>query len=183
MNNQNQTEYLREGSFLPNFKFLLGTDIGAFTSDVGYFSSYAGFEGSTTVTNRLNISAGMGMRSVFVDGNKGVVSLTSNAPVNFASFYLRGDYLINSNLTISTIGYKTVNLGTFRRNKNEELNPQTLDLTNQGVLINVNYKINSNFQINASFSYDKGYYHPYNYNNRLMNKGFYNPAFGVFGGY
>ena len=166
--------------FVPDFRFSLGIGFGTFYPGVNYFSTYAGLESGTKVTNRLHVSAGVGLRSVFMGGGGGTASLMSGSPMNFGSLYIKGDYSINSHLTLTAIGYKTINLGSINNGK-EKLNPHALDLTNQGVMINLNYKVNDNFQINASFSYDKGHYNPYFYNNSLMNGGLYNPAMGVFG--
>ena len=179
---QSNRDGCKANRFVPDFRFSLGTSFGSFYPGVNYFGTYAGLESSTKVTNRLHVSAGVGLRSIFMGGGDGTTSLMSGSPMNFGSLYVKGDYSINSHLSLTAIGYKTMNLGLIS-GKKEKLNPHALDLTNQGVMINLNYKVNDNFQINASFSYDRGHYNPYYYNHTMMNEGFNNPAMGVFGGY
>jgi len=168
--------------FIPDFRFSLGTSFGTFSPGINYFSSYFTAESGTMVTNRFRVSAGVGLNTVFMGSGNRMTSMMSGAPLNFGSFYVKGDYSINSNLSLTAVGYKTINLSSIN-GREEKLNPHALDLTSQGVMINLNYKVNDNFQINASFSYDKGHYNPYFYNNSLMNNGFYNPAFGRLGRY
>ncbi|RLD85861.1 MAG: hypothetical protein DRJ09_12370 [Bacteroidetes bacterium] len=168
--------------FVPDFRFSLGTNFGSFYPGAHYFSSYVGVESGTKVTNRLHLAAGVKLRSVFMGSSEGRGSLMSGSQMNFGSLYIKGDYSINNHLTLTAIGYKTINLGSAFAGE-EKINPHALDLTNQGVMINLNYKVNDNFQIDASFSYDKGHYNPYYYGNSLMNGGFNHPAVGAFGRY
>jgi|GEM_PF-2011367 len=177
---QNKLDNVGIHDFTPDFRFSMGTSFVTFSPEINYFGSYFSAESGTMVTNRFRVSVGVGLNTLFMGSGYSMTSLMSGTPLNFGSFYIKGDYSINSNLSLTAVGYKTVNLGSIN-GREEKLNPHALDLTNQGVMINLNYKVNDNFQINASFSYDKGHYNPYFYNNSLMNGGLYNPAMGVFG--
>ncbi len=167
--------------FVPDYRFVLSTSFGSFTPGVGFYTTSLSAEAGDIVLGRIRISAGMSLRTVFIDNTRNSHSLLWDTPLNYGSLFVKGEYVVNKSITVTALGYKTVNLRPSLTGE-EQLNPRALDLSNQGMMINLNYKVNDNFQIDASFSYDRGHYNPYYYNH-MMNEGFNNPAMGVFRGY
>jgi len=165
--------------FSPDVKLSMDTGFGGLLPGTGYFSSSINAETGTMVSSRLRVSVGMGLNSLFLSdrGSNGMLLYCSGG--NFGSLYVEGEYAINKNYSIIALGYKTINL-QHGLSKVEKLNPHALDLSSEGVMLNLNYHVNVSFQINASFSYEKGFYSPY-YNVGGMNGGFVNVLPGSFG--
>jgi hypothetical protein len=166
--------------FNPRVSVSLGSSFGSFGSGFNSFGTWIMPEISTPVTKKFSVSVGMGYSSMFT-AYPGEASMFSNTPQQYGSVYVRGIYELSEKVTISATGYKTFNLQPSQ--KKETINPHALDLSSEGVMINLNYKVNDNFEINAGFSYDKRNCNPYYYNGGLMNGGFNNPAMGGFGGF
>lgn len=161
--------------FTPQVNVSLGSSFGSFAPGITSFGAYFMPEMSLPVTKRFSVSAGVGYTSLFTGfTNEG--SMFSNAPQQYGSVYVKGIYQLNEKVTISAMGYKTFNLQQTPHT--EKLNPHALDMSNQGVMIHLNYKVNDKVQINASFSYDKRNYNPYYFNRGMNSSGFYNPAVG-----
>jgi len=166
--------------FNPRVSVSLGSSFGSFGSGFNSFGTWIMPEISTPVTKKFSVSVGMGYSSMFT-AYPGEASMFSNTPQQYGSVYVRGIYELIEKVTISATGYKTFNLQPSQ--KKETINPHALDLSSEGVMINLNYKVNDNFEINAGFSYNKRNYNAYYYNGGLMNGGFNNPAMGGFGGF
>ena len=164
--------------FNPSIKLSLGSSFGSFGPGVNSFGTWIMPEISAPVTNKFSVSIGMGYSSMFT-AYPGEASMFNNTPQQYGSVYVSGIYELSEKVTISATGYKTFNLQPSQRK--ETINPHALDLSNEGVMINLNYKVNDKFEINATFSYDKRNYNPYGYPG-MMNNGF-NPAMGGFGGF
>ena len=161
--------------FSPQVNISIGSSFGSFAPGITTFGAYFMPQMSVPVTKRFSISAGIGYTSLFAGfANEG--SMFSNAPQQYGSVYVKGVYQLNQKVTVSALGYKTFNLQQTPHT--ETLNPHALDMSNQGVMINLNYKVNDKVQINASFSYDKRNYNPYYFNRGMRSSGFYNPAVG-----
>ncbi len=168
-------------TFVPDYWFSLGTSFSSFTPGISFFGTYYNIEEGSKVVGRLRLSVGVGFSTFFVGYTKSSRALVSNPELSFGSIYVKGEYAVSKSITVTALGHKTMDLRPFLTGE-EQLNPHALDLSNQGMMINLNYKVNDNFQIDASFSYDRGHYNPYYYNH-MMNEGFNNPAMGVFRGY
>ncbi len=168
--------------FNPKVRVSLGSSFASFAPGVNTFGSWIMPELSAPVTKKLSVSAGMGYSAFFAGGGAESV-MFGNAPQHYGTVYVKGDYRINEKISISAMGYKTFNLS--RQPRQEKINPHALDMSNEGVMINLNYKVTDKFEINAAFSYDKRNYNPYYYNGGMMNPGFHNPAMGMggFGGF
>ena len=166
--------------FNPSVRVSLGSSFGSFGPGINSFGTWIMPEISAPITNKFSVSVGVGYSSMF-SAYPGEASMFSNTPQQYGSVYVRGIYELSEKVTISATGYKTFNLQPSQRK--ETINPHALDLSSEGVMINLNYKVNDNFEINAGFSYDKRNYNPYYYNGGMMNNGFNNPAMGGFGGY
>jgi len=166
--------------FNPHVSVTLGTSFGSFYPGFNSFGTYIMPEITAPVTNKFSVGVGMGYSSLF-NSYPGEQSLFGSTPQQYGSVYVKGIYQLNEHVTISAMGYKTFNLQPSLQK--ETINPHALDLNNEGVMINLNYKVSDKFEINAAFSYDKRNVNPYTYPGGMMNGGFHNPALGGFGGY
>jgi hypothetical protein len=153
--------------------------VGSYFSSYGFgyntFGTYVMPEITLPVNKNFAVRAGFGYTSLFTNyGSEG--SVFNNSPQHYGTVYVEGIYKVNEKITVSAAGYKTFNLQPLPQK--EKINPRALDMSNEGVNVNINYKVNDRFQINAGFSYDKGYYNPYNMFGTpgIMNGGFNNPA-------
>ena len=172
--------YSKSGAarFVPDYRFGLSTSFGSFTPGVGLYAASLSAEAGDIVLGRIRISAGMSLGAVFIGNTRNRHSLLFDAPLNYGSLFVKGEYVVNKSITVTALGYKTMNLRPSLTGE-EQLNPHALDLSNQGMMINLNYKVNDNFQINATLSYNKGYYNPYF--KGINNGNFNNPAINGFG--
>jgi len=165
--------------FNPHVTVSLGSSFGSYYPGFNTFGSYVMPEITTPVSNKFSVTVGIGYSSMFSSYPR-EQSVFSHAPQQYGSVYVKGIYELNEHVTISAMGYKTFNLQPAQQK--ETINPHALDLSNEGVMINLNYKVNDKFEINAAFSYDKRNYNPYGYPG-MINNGFNNPAMGGFGGF
>ncbi len=161
--------------FNPHVSVSVGSSFTSFGPGINSFGTWVMPEISAPVTKKISVSAGIGYSTFFTGGSCGESSLFGNNPQQYGSVYVKGNYQINERVSVSALAYKTFNLQPAP--SQEKLNPHALDLSNEGVVINLNYKVTDKFEINASFSYDKRNYNPYYYPGRMMNPGM-NPAFG-----
>ena len=99
---------------------------------------------------------------MFVSTPEGTGSIFGQNNLQYGTVYVSGLYHVNPKLTIAGTAFKTFDLAP----QNNEINPQSLDFSNEGFIIDVEYKVTENFRINAGFSYQKQ--NPYNY--------YYNPG-------
>ena len=81
--------------------------------------------------------------------------------MQYGSIYVSGSYRMTEKLTISGTGYKTFLLNP--PDLANENSPDYFDNSNQGVILNMDYKVNENFRINASFQFHQQNGSPYNY--------------------
>ena len=99
-------------------------------------------------------------------------SMFSQNNVQYGHISVSGLYRVNEKLTIAGTAYKTFDLAP----KKNQINPRALDFSNEGVMINLDYKVSDHVRINASFSYQKQSPYYYYNNGGFMNNGFGNPS-------
>ena len=162
--------------FQPKINLFLGSSFHSFGCGNTFFSTHVTPELSLPVTKKFSVEVGMGYSTLFIGHGE-----TSNglSPGHYGTLFIKGNYKINEQLTISTTGYKTFNLQPV--SQQEKLNPHALDFSNQGISINLNYKVNDNFRIDASFSYDKRQYNPFLYAPFTTGYQFGSPSYNYFG--
>jgi hypothetical protein len=167
--------------FNPKVSVSLGSSFSSFAPGVSAFGSYIMPEFTIPVNKKFAVRAGIGYSSVFTNFS-GEGSVFNNKPQSYGSVYVEGIYKVSEKVTVSALGYKTFNLQP--QAPQETVNPRALDMSNEGVSFNLNYKVNDKFEINAGFSYDKRNYNPYGYGMNPYgttpfspaNSGFYHPG-------
>ncbi len=146
--------------FNPKVSVSLGNSFSSFSPYHQAFCTYIMPQLTLPVNKKFAVRAGMGYSSVFTNfGTEGTVF--TNKPQHYGTVYVEGIYQISNHVTISALGYKTFNLQA--PTQNEKLNPHAMDMSNEGVYFNLNYKVNDKFEINAGFSYDNRNRSPYGY--------------------
>ncbi len=129
--------------------------------------------------------------SIVSDGNMDVVSLApgetlfSGNNTQYGSIYVSGTYQVNEKLRIRGTGYKTFLLNA--QPAGETTNPHMADFSNQGFILDVDYKVTDDFRIGISVEYREQNYpsfYPYGSNGIGGMNGYggslfqNNPAFG-----
>jgi len=169
---------VKKQGFNPKVRLSLGSSFSSFAPGYNAFGTYVMPELTIPVNKKFAVRAGIGYSTLFTNyGREG--SVFNNKPLSYGTVYVEGIYKLNEKVTVSAMGYKTFNLNP--KPVKEQVNPHVLDMSNEGVYLNLNYKVNDKFEINAGFSYDKGNYHPF-YSGfggnafPMMNPGNFNPA-------
>jgi hypothetical protein len=135
-----------EKGFTPDISIRLGTSFTSIAPGYNTFGTFVAPEFIFPISNRFAISAGIGYSNMFYSSSEGFFK---SQPMNYGSVYVSGSYKMNEKITISGTGYKT-----FLINPPDpvvENNNLFNDYSNQGMILNMDYKINENFHINASF--------------------------------
>ena len=174
-----QTE---QQGFKPDVRVSLGTSFSTFGPGFNTFGTYIAPEISFPVYKKFSMQVGLGYSSLFY-GYQGENMFSSN-PLQYGSLYVSGTYQVNEKLTIRGTGYKTFLLNPTP--PGETVNPGTMDFSNQGVILDIDYKISEHFRINASFEYRKQNYPNYYYGypqNSFGPPNNFNSGFGGFGGF
>ncbi len=163
--------------FNPRVTVSLGTWFGSPLAGINTFGTYIFPELNTSLNQKFSVSVGVGYISIFNRVGTGMHSLYEHSFRQYGSVYVKGNYQINKQVAVSVVAYKT--FGIQPVTKKETVNPRALDMENQGMTINLNYKVNERFQINAGFSYNKRNYNPNYYRQEFYQPGnslfFYNP--------
>ncbi len=155
---QTEVQPIKQG-FTPDVSVSLGTSFTSFAPGYNSFGTFIAPEISFPVSNRFAISTGIGYSTIYY--NSPGESLLNNQPMQYGSVYVSGSYRMTEKLTISGTGYKTFLLNP--PDLANENSPDYFDNSNQGVILNMDYKVNENFRINASFQFHQQNGSPYNY--------------------
>lgn len=145
--------------FSPDISVSLGTTFSSFSPGYNSFGTFIAPEISFPVSNRFAVTAGIGYSSIFY--NSPGESFINNRPSQYGSIYLSGSYKMTEKFTISGTGYKTFLLNPSK--PPDENNIHTMDYSNQGIILNMDYKVSDKFRINASFQIHQQNDSPYNY--------------------
>lgn len=155
---QTEVQPIKQG-FTPDVSVSLGTSFTSFAPGYSYFGTFIAPEIYFPVSNRFAISTGIGYSTIYF--NSTGESLFNNRPMQYGSIYVSGSYRMTEKLTVSGTGYKTFLLNP--PDPANENSPDYFDNSNQGVILNMDYKVNENFRINASFQFHQQNGSPYNY--------------------
>ena len=149
-------------TFRPDVSISLGTSFSSFAHGFNAFGTYIMPEITLPISKKFSVRAGIGYSTMFISTPENTGSIFGQNNLQYGSVYVSGIYHINPKLTIAGTAFKTFDLAP----QNNEINTQSLDFSNEGFIIDVEYKVTENFRINAGFSYQKQ--SPYNY--------YYNPG-------
>lgn len=167
--------------FQPRLSLSLGS---AFTSYAPGYSTFATFIApriSMPVAKKFDVSVGIGYHSLFHSSSN--ESVVGQNPSHYGSLFVSGTYHVNEKLSVRGTGYKTFMLNSG--NLAEKKTSNYLDFSNQGFILDMEYRITDHFKINASFQYheqNNGFYYGQPYNS-FGSDGFYNPGIGSIGGF
>jgi hypothetical protein len=141
--------------FKPDVSVSLGSSFSSWSPGFNTFSSWVMPEFTFPVNKRFAVKAGIGYSNMFFTspGNEGNVFQQNNA--QFGHVYVSGIYRVTDRFTVAGTAYKTFEVAPPQN----EVNPRALDLSNEGIMINLDYRVSENVRINAAFSYQK--YNPY----------------------
>ena len=167
--------------YKPDVSFTLGTSFSSFGPGFNTFGTYVMPEITFPVSKKFAIRTSIGYSNMFYSTPGGEGSMFSQSPAQYGHISISGLYRVNEKLTIAGTAFKTFDLNP-RKN---QVNPRALDFSNEGVMLNLDYKVSDHVRINASFSYQKRNPYYYYNNGGFMNNGFsgsaspfYHPGFG-----
>lgn len=133
----------------PSVSVEAGTSFSSFGAGNSAIGTYVAPKVSMPVSDKLSISVGIGYSMMFLNGNPGAgVPSVSNS---YANLFVSGAYQVNENLVIRGTAYKSTLLNPPSTSR--ELNPQYLDFSNQGFILDAEYKVNERFRIGVSVEY------------------------------
>lgn len=153
-------------AFSPDVSVSLGSSFTSFGRGYNAFGTYIMPEFTFPVTKKFAVKAGIGYSTLFYP-NSGFEN-PSQSFNQYGSVYVSGIYQVTEKFTIAGTAYKTFPL----TEQTPQANPRAFDFSNEGIIVDMEYKVTDNFSINAGFSYQKQ--NPYNY---YYNQGGFN-SFG-----
>lgn len=148
-------------TFKPNVSVTLGSSFTSFAPGVSAFGTYIMPEVTMPLSKKFSVRAGIGYSTMFVTSPESTGNIFSQNNLQYGTVYVSGLYHVNEKLTITGTAFKTFDLSP----KQDEINPYALDFSNEGLMINVDYKVSERVRFNVGISYQKQ--NPYNY--------YYNP--------
>jgi hypothetical protein len=157
----------KKQGFKPDVSVSLGSSFSSWAPGYNSFGTWVMPEFTFPVNKKFAIRAGIGYSNTFYStpGNEGTIFSQNNA--QFGHVYVSGMYRVNDKLTITGTAYKSFEIAPPQN----QVNPRAIDFSNEGIMMNLDYKVSENMRINATFSYQK--YHPYG--------NFMNPGGGFYG--
>ena len=165
LNTDNETEnevgFQANESFKPDVKVTLGSSFTSFGPGQSTFGTFIAPEISMPVAKKFDISVGMAYTSLFHSGYG--ESSFGGTNSQYGSIYISGTYHINEKFSVRGTGYKTFLLNPSNFSENNANN--YLDFSNQGVILDLEYRVTDNFRINASFEYREQNYPDYYFGN------------------
>ena len=183
----NKTEFAQneQQSFKPSIKLNLGSSFTSFAPGYNSFGTFVAPEISMPVSNKVEISFGIGYSSMFYSTPG--ISTFGSSPSSYGNIYFSGTYHVNEKLSVRGTGYKTFLLNPS--NFSESNNANYFDFSSQGAILDVEYRVTDNFRINASFHYREQNYPDYYFGNPMngfgspntFDRGFGRSGFGGFG--
>ena len=166
--------------FKPNVSLNLGTSFTTFGNQMNGFSTFVAPEIGMPVSKNIEISFGLAYSNMNLNSN-GEFPISQNS--SYGSMYVSGTYHVNTKLSIRATGYKTFLLNPD--NFNTDNQNSYLDFSNQGAILDLEYRITDNFKINASFQYHEqnspNFYFSNPYGGHGGFNGFSNPSTSGFG--
>lgn len=177
----NISNHEKTALFQPKVRLNLGTSFTSFGNQFNGFSTWVAPEVGMPVSKKVEVSFGMAYTSMHF--NTSIDYPVQSQTNNYGSMYVSGTYHVNNKLSVRATGYKTFLLNP--ENFNNENQNSYLDFSNQGAILDLEYKITDNFRINASFQYHEQNNPNYFYTNPYGGNGgfnsFSNPTKSSFG--
>lgn len=155
--------------YKPSVRVNLGSSFTSFGNNFTGFQSFIAPEISMPVSKKVEVSFGMSYTSMQLRTNNENSFYSGNS--SYGSMYVSGTYHLNEKFSVTATGYKTFLLNPS--NFNNENQNSYLDFSNQGAIVDFEYRVTDNFKINASFQYREQ-------NNPYY---FYGNPYGGYGGY
>jgi hypothetical protein len=162
-------------AFSPDVSVSLGSSFTSFGRGYDSFGTYIMPEFAFPLTEKFAVKAGIGYSTLFYP-NSGFENQGQSFN-QYGSVYVSGIYQVTEKFTVAGAAYKTFPLNE----QTPQANPQALDFSNEGIIVDMQYKVTNNFSINAGFSYQKQNPYHYYYNSGGFNSfgsPFGNPMFG-----
>ncbi len=162
--------------FKPDVSFTLGTSFSSFGPGFNAFGTYVMPEITFPVSEKFAIRTSIGYANMFYSTPGAEGSLFSQNNIQYGYVSVSGLYRVNEKFTIAGTAFKTFDLAP----KRNQVNPRAVDFSNEGIMLNLDYKISEHVRINAAFSYQKRNPYYYYNNGGFMNTSspFYNSGFG-----
>ncbi len=141
-------DQLKTKPFKPVVNVSLGT---SFTSFYGFsaFSTWVMPEITMPISDRWQVTVGMGYSGIYPNSNEN--SNFQNLNSQYGHLFVSGRYFVNQRVTLTGTAYKTMLLNP--NPTDDFMRDGRLDYSNQGVMIDMNYKVAEQFQINVGFEY------------------------------
>lgn len=164
--------------FKPDVSVTLGSTFSSWAPGFNTFGTWVMPEFTLPVSKKFAFRAGIGYSSMFYSSPGAERSLFTGNNAQFGHVYVSGLYRVNEKFTVTGTAYKSFMI----QPPQNEVNPRALDLSNEGVMLNLDYRINDHMRINAAFSYQKynpygGFFEPGGFYGQPSP--FFNPAFGT----
>jgi hypothetical protein len=134
--------------FQPKVSLGLGTSFTTF-SGASALSTWVMPQITMPVAKKWNASIGMGYSSIFYQGFSHSGGKQNHS--QYAHLFVSGQYLLNKRVTLTGTAYKTMMLNPVTTG--DVPRDGRLDFSNQGVMLDMNYKVTDQFEINVGVEY------------------------------
>ena len=150
--NESRPGFTEQKGFKPDVSVSLGSSFSSFGPGYNMFGNWIMPEFTMPVSKKFAVRAGFGYSNMFYSTPSGEGSMFQQNNLQYGTVYVSGIYSVNTKVTISGTAYKTFNLEPPTTNT---VNPRALDFSNEGIMINLDYKVSDNVRFNVGVSYQR----------------------------
>jgi len=145
---ESETNETLQVGFQPKVNVSIGTSFSAFSGGSA-FNTWAMPQITMPVSRRWNVAFGMGYSNTNYNGLNQWTGGQNNA--QFGMLYVKGQYLLNEKVTLTGTAYKQWLLNPVSLNEHDGFG--RTDFSNEGLMLDMNYKVTDHFQINVGVEY------------------------------
>ncbi len=155
----------------PKLSVALSSSFTSFAPGFNFFETSVFPKVSFPVSNKFSISTGIGF-STLSTGNIAGSVFSSNLS-SYGHVFVSGTYKVNDKVSLRGTAYKTFLLSPTAPLK-ENSSILGYNFSNQGFIMDAEYRVTDNFRINVSFEYRQQNYPAYNQNGFRQNNQYIN---------
>lgn len=159
----------KKKSFVPDVSIAFGSSFSTFGKGFNAFGNFISPEFTFPINKKLAVKAGLAYSTLYYPNFGLENSSNSRTFDQYGSVYISGIYQLTEKLIVAGTAFKSFPLSE----QSPQANPRALDFSNEGIILDMNYKLSDKVSVSAGFKYQK--HNSYNYYN---NFGGYN-SFGA----
>lgn len=155
MNLNTESDFAAKTPFMP-VTIAVGSSFSSFGNGFNAFGTFISPEFSFPIQKKFTVKAGLAYSTLSYTGFGLENGAEPRSFDQYGSVYVSGLYQLTEKITLSGTAFKTFSLSE----PSPKANPRALDFSNEGIVIDMNYKLSDKVRLSAGFKYQKQ--NPYN---------------------